>query len=159
MSDRREEGLSDAIIKAIANLIASLLILTIASCWEFVLNPSNHYSVYVEGTQTYTVSGVECHGDRVSWHFQMKDTWYGYKKAYAKLIIWVQDKPESQSRLVQEIDIHEGGELYLEGCPGESADTAYLWSISSSKLWMHLRVREFEFGVDQRFSLPQGGDK
>jgi hypothetical protein len=64
-----KEGLVEALLKGIAEVIALAIFIGLYSMFEFGWNPSNHYSVIVEGKSAYAISGVHCQEVKVKWYF------------------------------------------------------------------------------------------
>lgn len=124
-------------IKAVAQLITAIVLFSCMYSWEFILNPSGNHSVEVRN-QVGLVEGISCRGDAINWRFSIRDTWYGYKKSYARIRIWVQT--DGGSSKVQDIEVREGQQLSFEACPGEEEDVAYIWSIDSGDTYIHFRV-------------------
>lgn len=158
MSDDRDKSCGEmsieAVIKAVANAIALLIMIGIMAFWEFVINPNNNYSVYATGDNVYSVAGVKCEDERIRWFFQMGEMRYSNDKNRVKLRIWVQNSPEDVPTRVHEVEVAERSSLYLEGCEGDREEVAYFWSINRSERTVHLRVRKFEIAEARYYTIP-----
>ncbi len=158
MSDDRDKSCGEmsleAVIKAVANALALLIMIGIMAFWEFVINPNNNYSVYTTGDTVYSVAGVKCEDQRIRWNFQMGEMRYSNDKSRVKLLVWVQNSPEETPSRVREIEVAERSSLYLEGCEGEKVAVAYFWSINRTERKVHLRVRKFEVSEARYYTIP-----
>ncbi|QQS44029.1 hypothetical protein IPM65_00240 [Candidatus Roizmanbacteria bacterium] len=144
----------DAVLKAVANAVALLIVIGVMALWEFGINPNNNYSVYANGDTVYSVAGVKCEDQKIRWNFQMGEMWYGNDKNHVRLLVWVQNAPEDEPSRVQEIEVAERSSLYLEGCEGKSEEVAYFWSIDRTKREVHLRVRKYEIAESRYYIIP-----
>ncbi len=150
MSSR--DNLSDE--AKLAKILVPLVVAICGVLWEFVLNPGNNYTVEVRGSEVVVVDGVGCYSDPASWQFTILETWYRSKKYYAKLLTWV-DSGETESS-IGEMEVRSRSNLMLPSCNGEETDVAYIWSISSNELYMHLRVHpDFNVYVDPTQQIPR----
>lgn len=154
-----KEGLLEAFIKGIAEVIALFIFIGIWSMFEFGWNPSNHYSVFIEGNGAYAISGVHCGEEKVKWYFQIEDQWIGSKANYARLLVWQEESKDSVPTHISEIEIKDRGNFTLESCPNETVDVAFVWSIDSGKPYIHLRVREYEFSSSPQTTVPKGAQQ
>jgi len=158
MSDDRDKSCGemtvDAVLKAVANALALLIIVGIMALWEFGINPNHNYSVYATGDNVYSVAGVKCEDQHIRWFFQMGEMWYGKDKSHVRLFVWVQNSQGETPSRVQEIEVAERSSLYLEGCEGEREAVAYFWSINRTEREVHLRVRKYEIVQPKQFTIP-----
>jgi hypothetical protein len=141
-------------VKPLAQLISGLILFACMFAKEFIWNPDKNYSVEVRGDQVVVVEGVTCHNDPLPWQLAIKETWYSAKKSYAKLYTWL-DFKTTTSRF-GELEVHSNSNLNLPSCTGETTDVAYIWDISSSQKYMHLRVHpNFKVFVDNEQKVPR----
>ena len=135
--DKRERSWGDIWIKALARVLAALIVLGLAACWEFALNPRNNTSFILEGNAVAQVDGVDCTGDELPWYLQIDEIWSSCKKGRARLAAWLGPYKPTEPQM---LEIADGGQLSLNQCENEQVNVALVWDINTWSNKIHFRV-------------------